>query len=94
MDVDILSKELKICFCILGNEPVSAVPAEGAVVPSVLHAYACVTNDVSVWVSLYNIGNQHFQALFLDLENGFQSSFLGTEMPVSLADAVNSSGTT
>ena len=94
MDVDILSKELKICFCILGNEPVSAVPAEGAVAPSVLHAYACVTNDVSVWVSLYNIGNQHFQALFLDLENGFQSSFLGTEMPVSLADAVNSSGTT
>ena len=94
MDVDILSKELKLCFSILGNEPVSAVAAGSLETPSVLHAYACALNDASMWISLYNIGNQHFQALFLDLENGFQSSFLSTEIPASLADAVNSSGST
>ena len=88
VDVDILAHELQISFCILGNEPVSTKPAEGEVVPSVLHAYACAVEDVSLWVTLYNISNQHFQALFLDLENGFQSSFLSTEMPASLASAL------
>ncbi len=93
MDVDILSNELKIYFCILGNAPVSAVPADSEVVPSVLHAYTLTVDDVSLWVTLYNISHQHFQALLLDLETGFQSSFLSTEMPTSLADAMKNSMT-
>ena len=90
-DVDILSKELKICFCIVGNEPVSAVPAAGEVVPNVLHAYTCPATTVNLWVTLYNISHQHFQSLFFDLENGFQSAFAATEFPASLADVMRSS---
>ena len=93
MDVDILSNELKICFCILGNTPVTTVLTEGEMVPSVLHAYTETMDDVSLWVTLYNISHQHFQALFLDLETGFQSSFLPTEMPTSLVDAMKKSDT-
>ena len=89
LDVDILSKELKICFCIVGNEPVGAVPAEGEVVPNVLHAYTDAPADVKLWVSLYNISHQHFQSLFFDLESGFQSGFLAKEIPASLVDAMN-----
>ena len=83
------SKELKICFCIVGNEPVGAVPAEGEVVPNVLHAYTDAPADVKLWVSLYNISHQHFQSLFFDLESGFQSGFLAKEIPASLVDAMN-----
>ena len=92
LDVDILSKELRICFCIVGNEPVSAVPAEGEVVPNVLHAYTDAPADVKLWVSLYNISHQHFQSLFFDLESGFQSGFLAKEFPASLVDAMNMTG--
>ena len=93
LEVDILSKELIICFCILGNAPASTVPAESEVVPNVLHAYTWTVDDVSLWVTLYNISHQHFEALFLDLETGFHSSFLSTEMPTSLADAMKHSTT-
>lgn len=91
MDVDILSNELKIHFCIVGNEPVRAVPAAGEVVPHVLHAYTCPATTVNLWVALYNISHQHFQSLFFDLENGFQSAFSATEFPASLADVMRSS---
>lgn len=88
LDVDILSKELKINFCIVGNEPVSSIPGSASGPPSVLHTYACAVEDATLYTCLYNISYQHYQALFLDLETGLQSSFLSTELPVSLTDAL------
>ena len=54
-----------------------------------LHAYAAAVDNAEVYMCLYNISHQHFQVFFIDLESGFQSSFLPTEMPVSFRDALH-----
>ena len=87
-DVDVLAKELKICFCIVGNEPVSA-PVRGEDLPANgLHSYAAAVEDPEAYVCLYNVSHQHFQVLVLDLDSGFQSACLPPELPTSLADAL------
>ena len=87
-DVDVLAKELKICFCIVGNEPVSA-PVRGEDLPAnCLHSYAAAVEDPAAYVCLYNVSHQHFQVLVLDVDSGFQSACLPAELPTSLADAL------
>ena len=86
-DIDILARELKIGFCIVGNQPVDS--SEDGVLPaSVLHSYAAI-EDVESYICLYNISNQHFQLMVLDLESGLQSVFLPGEMPTSLAEELH-----
>eukprot|EP00435_Cladocopium_sp_Y103_P033563 s119_g8.t1 len=88
VDIDILSRELQICFYTFGNEPVSQ-PAEGSQEPAnVLHSFAASVDSAEVSICLYNISFQHFQSLFLDLETGCRSAFLRLEIPASLADAL------
>ena len=88
-DVEILARELKICFCILGDQATSMSREDDPAPADVLHAYAATPEDAEVYVCLYNISFQHFQLAVFDLESGFQSSFLPTEVPVSLRDALH-----
>ena len=88
LDISILAAEFKICFCILRDQAASR-PSEDRQAPAdvVLSSTATVT-DAQVYVCLYNISSRYFQELFLDLESGFHSSFLPTELPASLRDAL------
>ena len=87
-DVDILSHELHVCFCIFGNEPVQVKQQASQGAASVLHSYAATMDGVEACICLYNISYQHFQLLFLDLESGFQSAFRLPELPLSLVEAM------
>ena len=87
-DVDILSQELHVCFCIFGNEPVQVKQQGSHGAASVLHSYAATMDGAEVCICLYNISYQHFELVFLDLESGFQSAFRLPELPLSLAEAM------
>ena len=87
-DVDILSQELHVCFCIFGNEPVQVKQQGSHGAASVLHSYAATMDGAEACICLYNISYQHFQLVFLDLESGFQSAFRLLELPLSLAEAL------
>ena len=87
-DVDILSQELHVCFCIFGNEPVQVKQQGSHGAASVLHSFAATMDGAEACICLYNISYQHFQLVFLDLESGFQCAFLPTEVPPSLVEAM------
>ena len=89
LDISILAAEFKICFCILGNQATSMSRRATQAPADVLHSYTATVTDAQVYVCLYNISFQHFQLIFFDLESGFQSSFLPTEMPASLLNALS-----
>ena len=66
MDVDILSNELKICFCILGNEPVSTVPRErgGAKCPACIHVCSGRCQPLGYIVQHFSLAFSRFVSRF------------------------------
>ena len=82
----ILSQELRVRFCAVGNEPIALSDAAHAGISDVLHSYASGGTAGSACIS--HIFEQHFQTLFFEMETGFASCFAWEEVRASLAEAL------
>ena len=69
LDVDILARKLKICFCILGDQTASMSQEDTQAPANVLHSYAAAVDNAEAYICLYNISYQLFQVVFIDLES-------------------------
>ena len=73
-------------FLHLWKEPVQFKQEASLGTASVLHAYAAAMDGEEACICLYNISYQQFQLVLLDLESGFQSASLPTELRPSLVE--------